>query len=44
MKIKNYDTKTDNHYKANKCYSDNHKTFKTQDLQIVKVPKELNLF
>ena len=39
MKIKNYDVKTDNYYKANKFYF---KTFKTYGLQILDVPKELN--
>ena len=42
MKIRNFDTKTDNYYKANKFYFNQYKTFKTYGLQILDVPKELN--
>ena len=42
MKIRNYDVKTDNYYKANKFYFNKYKTFKTYGLQILDVPKELN--
>ena len=42
MKIRNFDTKTDNYYKANKFYFNKYKTFKTYGLQILDVPKELN--
>ena len=43
MKIRNYDVKTDNYYKANKFYFNKYKTFKTYGLQILDVPKELNV-
>ena len=42
MKIRNYDVKTDNYYKANKFYFNKYKTFKTYGLQILDVPKEFN--
>ena len=42
MKIRNFDTKTDNYYKANKFYFNQYKTFKTYGLQILDVPKDLN--
>ena len=43
MKIRNFDTKTDNHYKANKFYFYKYKTVKTYGMQILDVPKELNI-
>ena len=43
MKIRNYDVKTDNYYKANKFYFNKYKTFKTYGLQVLEVPKELNV-
>ena len=43
MKIRNYDVKTDNYYKANKFYFNKYKTFKTYGLQVLDVPKELNV-
>ena len=42
LKIRNYDIKTDNYYKANKFYFNKYKTVKTYGLQILDVPKELN--
>ena len=42
MKIRNYDVKTDNYYKANKFYFNKYKTVKTYGMQILDVPKELN--
>jgi hypothetical protein len=42
MKIRNYDTKTDNYYKAGKLYFNKYKTAKTYGLQTLDVPKELN--
>ena len=42
MKIRNYDVKIDNYYKANKFYFNKYKTVKTYGLQVLDVPKELN--
>ena len=43
LKIRNYDIKTDNYYKANKFYFNKYKTVKTYGLQVLEVPKELNV-
>jgi hypothetical protein len=43
LKIRNYDTKTDNYYKAGKFYFNVYKTAKSYGLQIVDVPKELDM-
>ena len=42
LKIKNYDTKTDNYYKAGKFYFNVYKTSKKYGLQVIDVPKDLN--
>jgi hypothetical protein len=42
MKIRNYDPKTDNYYKAGKFFFNKYKTAKTYGLQTLDVPKELN--
>jgi hypothetical protein len=42
MKIRNYDPKVDNYYKAGKLYFNKYKTAKTYGLQTLDVPKELN--
>jgi integrase len=42
MKIRNYDPKTDNYYKAGKFFYNKYKTAKTYGLQTLDVPKELN--
>jgi integrase len=42
MKIRNYDTKTDNYYKNSKLYFNRYKTAKTYGLQTLDVPKQLN--
>jgi hypothetical protein len=42
MKIRNYDPKVDNYYKAGKFYFNKYKTAKTYGLQTLDVPKELN--
>ena len=42
LKIRNFDTKKDNYYKAGKFYFNVYKTSPTYGLQIVDVPKELN--
>ena len=42
IKIRSFDTKTDNYYKANKFYFNKYKTVKTYGLQVLEVPKELN--
>ena len=42
MKIRSFDTKTDNYYKGNKFYFNKYKTVKTYGLQVLEVPKELN--
>ena len=42
MKIRSFDTKTDNYYKANKFYFNKYKTVKTYGLQVLEVPKKLN--
>jgi hypothetical protein len=42
MKIRNYDPKTDNHYKKGVFYYNKYKTAKTYGLQTLDVPKELN--
>jgi len=41
MKIRNYDTKTDNYYKAGKFYYNRYKTSDKYGLQMIDVPKEL---
>jgi hypothetical protein len=43
LKIRNYDTKKDNYYKANKFYFNVYKTAKTYGLQSIDVPKDLNV-
>jgi hypothetical protein len=43
LKIRNYDTKKDNYYKASKFYFNVYKTAKTYGLQILDVPKELDI-
>lgn len=43
MKVRNYDAKTDNYYKAGKFYFNIYKTSKDYGLQIVDVPKDLNV-
>lgn len=42
MKIRNYDTKTDNYFKSGKFYFNIYKTAKTYGLQIIDIPKDLN--
>ncbi len=42
MKIRNYDTKTDNYFHAGKFYFNKYKTAKTYGLQTLVLPKELN--
>lgn len=42
LKIRNYNTKTDNYYKGNKFYFNVYKTSSTYGLQIIDVPKPLN--
>lgn len=42
MKIKGYNTKTDNYYKAGKFYFNQYKTASTYGLQVIPVPKSLN--
>jgi hypothetical protein len=42
MKIRNYDPKIDNYYKAGKFFYNKYKTAKTYGLQTLDVPKELN--
>ena len=42
MKIRNYDTKNDNYYKAGKLYFNRYKTSQKYGLQILDVPLELN--
>ena len=42
MKIRNYDIKTDNYYKAGKFYFNKYKTHEKYGLQVLQVPKELN--
>ena len=42
MKIRNFDTKTDNYYKGNKFYFNKYKTVKTYGIQSLEIPKELN--
>ena len=42
MKIRNYDPKTDNYFKAGKFYFNNYKTSSTYGLQTLDVPKQLN--
>jgi site-specific recombinase XerD len=42
IKIRNYDPKTDNYYKAGKFFYNKYKTAKTYGLQTLDVPKELN--
>jgi len=43
LKIRNYDTKKDNYYKAGKFYFNVYKTAKTYGLQVIDVPKELDI-
>ena len=43
LKIRNYDIDIDNYYKGNKFYFNKYKTVKTYGLQVVEIPKELNL-
>ena len=43
MKIRNYDTKTDNYYKGGKFYYNRYKTSEKYGLQMIDVPKELQL-
>jgi hypothetical protein len=43
LKIKNFDTKKDNYYKSGKFYFNVYKTAKTYGLQVIEVPKELNV-
>jgi site-specific recombinase XerD len=43
LKIRNFDPKKDNYYKAGKFYFNIYKTAKTYGLQIVSVPPELNV-
>jgi hypothetical protein len=43
LKIINYDTKKDNYYKSGKFYFNIYKTSKFYGLQIIDVPKELNV-
>jgi hypothetical protein len=43
LKIRNYDTKKDNYYKAGKFYFNVYKTAKTYGLQVIDVPKELDV-
>jgi len=42
LKIRNYDTKTDNYYKAGKCYFNAYKTSKIYGKQEIELPKQLN--
>jgi ribosomal protein L18 len=43
LKIRNYDTKKDNYYKSGKFYFNIYKTAKKYGLQIIDVPKELDI-
>ena len=43
LKIKNYDTKTENYYKKSKLYFNIYKTAKNYGLQVIDVPKELDV-
>ena len=43
LKIRNYDTKKDNFFKAGKFYFNVYKTAKTYGLQVIDVPKDLNI-
>jgi integrase len=43
LKIKNYDTKTENYYKKSKFYFNIYKTAKNYGLQVIDVPKELDV-
>jgi hypothetical protein len=43
MKIRNYNSKEDNYYKAGKFFFNKYKTAKTYGLQTLDVPKELNI-
>jgi ribosomal protein L18 len=43
LKIRNYDTKKDNYYKSGKFYFNVYKTAKTYGLQVIDVPKELDI-
>ncbi|MBC7475802.1 MAG: hypothetical protein H7263_16080 [Candidatus Sericytochromatia bacterium] len=43
LKVKNYDAKKDNYYKAGKFYFNIYKTAKNYGLQVIDVPKDLNI-
>ena len=43
MKIRNYDPKVDNYYRAGKMYFNKYKTAKSYGLQTLDVPKQLNI-
>ena len=43
MKIRNYDPKTDNYYKTGKFYFNRYKTVNKYGLQILDVPKDLQV-
>ena len=43
MKIRNYDPKHDNFYRAGKFYFNKYKTAKTYGMQVLNVPNQLNL-
>jgi hypothetical protein len=43
LKIRKYDTKKDNYYKLGKFYFNVYKTAKTYGLQVIDVPKELDI-
>jgi ribosomal protein L18 len=43
LKIRNYDTKEDNYYKSGKFYFNVYKTAKIYGLQVIDVPKELDI-
>ena len=43
LKIRNYDVSTDNYYIGNKFYFNKYKTVKTYGMQVVDIPKELNV-
>jgi hypothetical protein len=42
MKIRNFDTKKDNYYKAGKFYFNKYKTDSTYGLQVIDIPKPLD--
>jgi hypothetical protein len=43
LKIRNFDTKKNNYYRSGKFYFNVYKTAKTYGLQVIDVPKELNV-